>query len=90
MKIILIFAFLFIITISDAHEFDYNEVAYIIERNDLDIDSKSIKGWIRIFNSRDKIYDYGYDISDYEREMMIKYFKELKNKKIKKYSRGMQ
>ena len=62
----------------------------IISKIGYHIDSKSIKGWIRIFNSRDKLYDYEIYINEEDR---IRYliFLRIKNKETQeKYNRGIK
>lgn len=62
----------------------------IINANNIDIDSKSLKGWIRIFNSKTKTDDYGFYLSDNERSMLLIYMREKSFKKTNKYKRGIK
>ena len=68
----------------------YDEFNNIMYRNEIDLDSKSTKGWIRLFNSIEKINNYGYSISEYERLLIITELKERMDKSIKKYKRGVE
>jgi hypothetical protein len=62
----------------------------IITMYNIDIDSKSIKGWLRILYSEEKCKDYNLNMSEKDKKIIIKYIKDLENKKIKKYSRGIE
>jgi hypothetical protein len=62
----------------------------IIHDNQIDIKSKSIKSWLRIFNSNEKIKAYGFDISNAERFTMLKGLKAKQNKSKKRYSRRVR
>ena len=69
---------------------EYNEFKNIMFRNEIDLDSKSLKGWIRLFNSKEKINNYGYTITEYERNIILIELKKQKNESIQKYKRGVE
>jgi len=62
----------------------------IIHDNQIDIKSKSLKSWIRIFNSNDKIKDYGFSVSQTERYIMLKGLKSKQKKSKNRYSRRLR
>jgi len=77
-------------TKSTSYKYDQKIVEEVLIREEIDLDSKSLKGWIRLFNSRDKINAYDIYISIEERKQMLLYLNCLynkKNKKIKKIQR---
>jgi len=67
-----------------------NRVLTIFRNNQIDIDSKSFKGWIRIFNSRRKLEDYNIYVDEKNRILVLKYFKMKYNHKMNKYERGIE
>jgi len=62
----------------------------LILSNQIDLKSKSLKTWIRIFNSPEKIKKNGFIISNAERFTIVKGLKTLKNRTIRKYSRRVR
>jgi len=54
------------------------------------IDSKSLKGWIRIFNSKEKLYDYEIYIPETDRKLYIIFLRNKLDKKENKYNRGLK
>jgi hypothetical protein len=78
---------LFSSPIEKYYRYDPEEIILI---NNIDIDGKSIKGWIRIFNSEEKCNDYGFDMNESERETLLSYMREKQNKKNRKYKRGIR
>jgi len=62
----------------------------IVHDNQIDIKSKSLKSWIRIFNSNDKIKKYGFKISQTERYIMLKGLKSKQKKSKNRYSRRLR
>ena len=52
-------------------------IPIILHREDIDLDSKSIKGWIRVLNSKEKMLKYHIFLTDKERELLINYLKKL-------------
>jgi len=66
--------------INNTIDINYSEICLL--RNGYDFDSKSIKGWIRIFNSKEKLEEYGIKVNKIERKIILV---ELKNK-YKKFS----
>lgn len=71
-------------TKSTSYKYDQKIVEEVLIREEIDLDSKSLKGWIRLFNSRDKINAYDIYISIEERKQMLLYLNCLYNKKNKK------
>jgi len=65
------------------------QVSVIFRNNGIDIDSKSIKGWIRIFKSRDKLMDYNIYVEEKERKVVLLYLRKRYNNKMSKYKRGL-
>jgi len=55
-----------------------------------DIEAKSIKGWIRIFNSDDRLEDYGIYISEKQRIIFLSYFKHKLEAKQNRYKREIK
>jgi len=69
---------------------DINYSKICLLRNGYDFDSKSIKGWIRIFNSKEKLEEYDIEVNTIERKIILV---ELKNKYRKfrnKYKREVK
>ncbi len=62
----------------------------IIHDNKIDLKSKSIKSWIRIFNSKEKILKNGFDISNTERFTILKGLKIKQKKQKSRYSRRLR
>jgi len=74
-------------TKSTSYKYDQKIVEEVLIREEIDLDSKSLKGWIRLFNSRDKINAYDIYISIEERKQMLLYLNCLYNKKNKENSK---
>lgn len=62
----------------------------ILYKNDIDIDSKSIKGWIRLFNSREKMDRYELDLTEDEILFILATLRKEFEMKSKKFSRGVE
>ena len=62
----------------------------IIYDNNIDVSTKSLKAWIRIFNSQERIDEYGYKLSAVERFTVLKGFKDRQKRSKNKYSRRLQ
>jgi len=88
----IIISLLLIMSLSSANigESSYGEFKNIIYRNNIDLDSKSAKGWIRLFNSRGKIDDYGYSLTEEERLLMLSELRKINSKAQSKYKRGIE
>jgi len=68
-------------------ERDFNN---LLESIGYTIDSKSLKGWIRIFNSKEKLYDYEIYIPEADRKLYIIFLKNKLKKEENKYNRGLK
>jgi hypothetical protein len=62
----------------------------LILDNRIDLKSKSLKSWIRIFNSQSKIKEYGFKLSNAERFIILKGLKDKQNDSKKRYSRRIR
>ncbi|MEA2099851.1 MAG: hypothetical protein U9P72_06965 [Campylobacterota bacterium] len=62
----------------------------IIHDNQIDLKSKSLKSWIRTFNSKEKITKYGFELSDTERFTILKGLKDKQRQSKKRYSRRVR
>ena len=62
----------------------------IILDNQINIRSKSLKNWIRIFNSQSKIKSNGYTVSNTERFTLLKGLKAKQKKSKNRYSRRIR
>ncbi len=62
----------------------------LILDNQIDLKSKSLKSWIRIFNSQEKIKEYGFKLSNAERFTMLKGLKAKQDTSKKRYSRRLR
>ena len=62
----------------------------IVHDNKIDLKSKSLKAWIRTFNSTQKIKAYGFTLSETERYTILKALKAKQNKSKKRYSRRLR
>ena len=67
-----------------------SDLMSILTKINYDIDSKSIKGWIRIFNSQEKLHDYEIYISDFKRKEILWYLKYKLYNKEQKYKREIK
>jgi len=62
----------------------------IIHDNQIDIKSKSLKSWIRTFNSEEKIKKYGFELSATERFIILKGLKDRQKQSKRRYSRRLR
>ena len=87
---ILIFYLLFNIGVVNmqAEEDDY--IKPYLNKYGYDYDSKSIRGWIRVFKSDEKLKEYGIVIQKKERKKVLFYLKKDYDKYRKKYRRGIE
>ena len=80
-RIIIICCLCSITLISD--ESDESDLINYLNAHDYDIDQKSYKGWIRVFNNEEYRKKYGFNkIAEEEILMIIKILKDLDEKKI--------
>jgi len=77
---------LFCTTLMGSHK-TFNQ---LILENQIDLKSKSLKNWMRIFNSEEKIKKHGFKLSNAERFTMLKGLKTKQNKSKKRYSRRLR
>jgi hypothetical protein len=73
--------------ISNAISLDFYS---ILSRNSIDLDSKSNKGWIRIFNSKSKLKDYKIKVTETERVFVIAKIKKIQKKESQEKGRTIQ
>ena len=64
-----------------------NEAEIILYRENIDLDSKSMKGWLRIFNSSEKLRKHDIFVTPEEAEIVIKYLKKKYIMKTNKYKK---
>jgi len=74
--------------INNAIDINYSNLCLL--RNGYDFDSKSIKGWIRIFNSDKKLKDYGIHVNEIERKIILLELKSKYRKFSNKYKREVK
>ena len=86
-KVIIFIMFLTTATISADNTVISNNTKKILVRENVDLDSKSLKGWMRVFNSNEKLNDYEIYTSTTEREQILIYLKELYKIEFKKNSK---
>lgn len=58
--------------------------------NQIDLKAKSIKSWMRIFNSEEKIKEYGFKITNTERYIILKGLEAKQNETKNRYSRRLR
>ena len=78
---------LLLYSILQADERSFNQ---IIHENQIDLESKSLKSWIRTFNSQEKLKEYGFEISETERFIILKGLKDRQRQSKKRYSRRIR
>ncbi|MEA3228323.1 MAG: hypothetical protein U9P38_04535 [Campylobacterota bacterium] len=71
--------------LSDSRQF--NE---IVHKNKIDIKSKSLKSWMRIFNSSERIKSSGFTVTETERYIMLKGLKSKQKKSKNRYARRLR
>jgi hypothetical protein len=62
----------------------------IILEHQIDVESKSLKSWIRIFNSQESAKEYGFQVSETQRYTILKGLKSMQNKSENKYARRLR
>jgi len=65
---------------------DYKLTVIILKRNNIDLESKSLRGWVRLFNSKRKIKNYKYKVSEIERQNILNYLTNLLQHRRNKYT----
>jgi len=88
-KLIIIYLFS-IYTLYATPNYDNDIIPVILHREDIDLDSKSIKGWIRVLNSKEKMLKYHIFLTNEERELLIDYLKKLYNEDYNHFSKRIQ
>jgi len=66
------------------------ETIILLKKINYDIDSKSIKGWVRIFRSQSRLREYDIFITETKRVYFLEYFKFKSEEKQRKYKRGVK
>ncbi len=70
-----------------AANIEIKTVADIFIREKIDLDAKSLKGWMRVFNSNSKLNDYDIYVTKEERESVLLYLNILYKEEYKEYSK---
>jgi len=83
-------SFLIILMLYGILKADERSFNQIIHENQIDIESKSLKSWIRTFNSKERIKKYGFKISDTERFIVLKALKDKQKQSKRRYSRRLR
>ena len=68
---------------SNRHE----KVQEILYREEMDLDAKSIKGWIRVVNSKSKMKNYAIHLNPEEKKLILIYLQGLYTNEYNKYSK---
>ena len=95
MKVLVMLMMIFLLNynLSDvmANDSDYIEykVHGIFRENNLDIDTKGTRGWIRLFSNREKLHDYNLELNDDDIKLIQIYFKD-KLMETEQYNRRIQ
>jgi len=89
-NVIFLFLIITILYSKDLNHFSVKYCKNILTANNLDEDSKSLKGWLRLFNSPEKLKYYDIYISEEDRKLMIIYFREEYKIKLLKYNKGVK
>ena len=83
-------SFLFILLLYSSLVANNRSFNQIIYDNKIDLQSKSLKSWLRTFNSKEKIKRYGFELSDTERFTILKGLKDRQRQSKKRYSRRIR
>lgn len=67
-----------------------NILLQVLNINNLDLHSKSYRGWIRIFNNKKRINDYEIIINESERLIILDYLREKYKNENNKYKRSIR
>ncbi len=62
----------------------------VLYRENIDLDAKSLKGWLRVFNSHSKLRNYEIYVDDSERKLVIIYLTKLFNLENNKYAKRVR
>jgi len=71
----------------NASELNMEDVHTILYRENVDLDAKSLKGWMRVFNSNSKLREYKIFVSVEEKEKVLLFLKELYTNEHNKYAK---
>lgn len=86
-KLLIVLLFLSLSSLKAKPLCTLSEAEIILYRKNIDIDSKSIKGWLRIFNSPEKLRKHDIFVTPEEAEIVIKYLKKKYIMKTNKYKK---
>lgn len=64
-----------------------NSVQSILYRENVDLDVKSIKGWMRVFNSQSKLEHYEICVSEKEKEKILLFLKGKYHEEYNRYAK---
>lgn len=71
-------------------EYIYNIENFLTDRS-IDLSTRSVRGWMRVLNSKEKLYYYGLSNCDKNDIKFLKvYIKETKTKQNKNYDRRLR
>ncbi|MEA1917314.1 MAG: hypothetical protein U9N42_07265 [Campylobacterota bacterium] len=87
MKILFILLFTLTLNANIQNSRSFNQ---IIHDNKIDITNKSLKSWIRFFNSPENISENSYNITEGERLVILKKLKSKLKRKKRSYTRGIK
>lgn len=66
------------------------EFQQIMLEHQIDLGSKSIKSWLRLFNSSEKLKEEGYSLDEIERFTVLRALKKIQKNSNKKYNRRIK
>lgn len=89
-KFIITILLLYMIIVPNIYADENATFERVFRSNSLDLDAKSLKGWIRLFNSNEKLRDYDIYITDTERIEIIYVLKKKYMKEKETYERGIE
>jgi len=89
-KFIITILLLYMIIVPNIYADENATFERVFRSNSLDLDAKSLKGWIRLFNSNEKLRDYDIYITDTERIEIIYVIKKKYMKEKETYERGIE
>jgi len=70
-----------------ASEFLFREVKSILYRENVDLDAKSLKGWMRVFNSNSKLREHGIFVTIEEKEKVLLFLHKRYSFEHNKYAK---
>ena len=68
-------------------DLDKQKTQEILYRESIDLDAKSLKGWIRVINSKTKTKTHAIHLTLKEKKTILLYLQDLYELKRKKYSK---